>query len=128
MADEGRGYADEGEEMFCLALVAAVEPAAADEPGHGPFDNPPVASQPLRGLDAAAGGAVPDAAPAEPSARVVVVVALVGVKLAGLPSTGSSSRSDRGNPAYARLEALTVVHVGAGDSQDSGSPFRSVIR
>jgi hypothetical protein len=29
VADEGCGYADEGEEVYRLAFVAAVEPAAA---------------------------------------------------------------------------------------------------
>jgi hypothetical protein len=36
----GRGYADEGEEVLCLAFAAAVEPAAVGEPGHGPLNNP----------------------------------------------------------------------------------------
>ena len=61
VADEGCGYAGEGEEVFCLAFVAAVESAAAGEPGHGPFDGPAVPPEPLRGLDALAGDAVPDA-------------------------------------------------------------------
>ena len=37
VTDEGCGYAGEGKEMFCLAFVAAVEPTAAGEPGHGPL-------------------------------------------------------------------------------------------
>lgn len=46
MADECGGYADEGEEVFGLALVAAVEASAVGEPGHGPFDHPAVTFQP----------------------------------------------------------------------------------
>ncbi|WP_162688410.1 MULTISPECIES: hypothetical protein [unclassified Streptomyces] len=33
--------------MFCLAFVSAVEPTAAGEPGHGPFDDPSVAAESL---------------------------------------------------------------------------------
>jgi hypothetical protein len=43
---EGR-YADEGEEVFGLALVATVEPSASGQPGHGPLDHPPVTAEPL---------------------------------------------------------------------------------
>lgn len=62
VADEGAGDASEGEEVFGFAFVAAVEAAAAGEPGHGPFYGPAVAAQPLRGLDSSAGDAVLDAA------------------------------------------------------------------
>lgn len=79
VTDEGCGYADEGEEVFGLALVTAVEATAAGEPGHGSLDAPAVSAEPLRGLDALACDAVADAAFAEPSAQVVVVVALVRV-------------------------------------------------
>lgn len=34
-------------EVVGFAFVAAVETAAADEPGHGAFDGPAVADQPL---------------------------------------------------------------------------------
>lgn len=47
VADKGCGYADEGEEMFRLAFVTVVESTAAGEPGHGPFNNPSVAAEPL---------------------------------------------------------------------------------
>jgi hypothetical protein len=47
VTDEGCGYAGEGKEMFCLAFIAAVESAAAGEPGNGPFNNPSVAAEPL---------------------------------------------------------------------------------
>lgn len=117
MADEGCGYADEGEEVFGLALVTAVEPTAAGEPGHGPFDDPPVAAQSLRGLDSLAGDAVADAAVAEPSAQVVVVVALVCVELAGPASTGSSPGPDRWDAPHEWFKAEAVVHVRAGNAQ-----------
>lgn len=67
VADEGHGYAGEGKEVFSLAFVAAVESAAAGEPGHGSLDDPSVAPEPLRGLDPLAGDAVLDATPSSPS-------------------------------------------------------------
>lgn len=76
MADESCGNADEGEEVLSFALVAAVQAAAAGQPGHGALHHPAVAAQPLGGLDALAGDAVVNAALAEPSAQVVVVVSL----------------------------------------------------
>src|SRR5687768_14117076 len=37
VADEGAGDGGEGEEVFGLAFVAAVQAAAAGQPGHGAF-------------------------------------------------------------------------------------------
>jgi hypothetical protein len=48
VADENCGY----------AFIAAVEPSAAGQPGHGSLDHPSITAQPLRGLDALAGDAV----------------------------------------------------------------------
>lgn len=42
---EGRGDGGEGEEVFRLALVAAVEAPAAGQPGRGPFHDPAVPAQ-----------------------------------------------------------------------------------
>lgn len=125
VTDEGRGYADEPKEVFGLAFVAAVKPAAptqpasqpAGQPGHSTLDYPPVAAEPLRGLDALASDAVADAAFAEPSAQVDVVVSLVRVQFRRLSSAGSTARSDRWSPAHERLQAEAVVHVGARDAQ-----------
>jgi hypothetical protein len=47
VTDEGCGYADEGEEVFGLALVTAVQTTAAGEPGHGSLDDPAVSAEPL---------------------------------------------------------------------------------
>jgi len=60
VTDEDAGDGGEGKEVVRLAFVAAVEPAAASEPGHGPFDGPAMAAQSLRGLDAPARDAVGD--------------------------------------------------------------------
>lgn len=76
VADEGCGYADEGEEALGLAFVAAVQAPASGEPGHGPFDDPAVAPNTRRRLGDLASDAVPDPSLAEPSPQVIVVVAL----------------------------------------------------
>lgn len=47
VANEGCGYADEGQEVLCLAFVAAVESAAAREPGHGPLYDPAMTAESL---------------------------------------------------------------------------------
>ncbi|GAB1340126.1 hypothetical protein ACE1SV_67160 [Streptomyces sp. E-15] len=78
VADEGCGYADEGQEVVGLSLVAAVQPAASGQPGDRSFDDPAVSAEPRGGLDALAGDAVADATPAKSFPQVVVVVALVG--------------------------------------------------
>jgi hypothetical protein len=48
------------EEVLRLALVAAVEAAAAGEPRHGALDAPAMTPKPLRGPDSLASDAVPD--------------------------------------------------------------------
>lgn len=66
--------------MDGLSFVAAVEPAAAGEPGHGPLNGPAVAAQSLGGLDSLAGDAGCDATFPEPLPQVAVVVGLVGME------------------------------------------------
>lgn len=87
VADEGCGYADEGEEVLGLAFVASVQTPATGQPGHGSLDHPAVAAQSLGGLDALAGNAVADTALAELSAQVIVVVAFVRVQFRRPPAT-----------------------------------------
>jgi hypothetical protein len=87
---EGRGDGCEGKEVFRLALVAAVQAAAAGQPGHGPLHHSAVPAQPPGGLDALAGKAVPDAAGGGPSPQVAVVVSLVTVQL-GWPSASRAA-------------------------------------
>lgn len=120
VADEGCGYAYEGEEVFGLAFVAAVQTSATGKPGHRSFDDPAVAAQPGGGLDALAGDAVTDSALTEPSAQVVVVVPLVGVELGRAPTAWAASGADGRDPTHERLQAEAVVRVGAGDTQGQG--------
>jgi hypothetical protein len=42
VADEGGRDTDEGEEVLGLSFVAAVQPTAAGQPGHGALDHPAV--------------------------------------------------------------------------------------
>lgn len=58
-----------------------------------------------------------DTPTAQPSAQVVGVVALVGMRFAGPPTAGSTTGADGRNAAHERPQALAVVHVGAGDAQ-----------
>src|SRR5690606_24923845 len=50
-ADEGGGQREEGCEGVGAAFVAQRRAAVAGEPGHGAFDDPPVAAEALLGLD-----------------------------------------------------------------------------
>jgi hypothetical protein len=82
--------------MLGLALITTVKTAAAGGPGHGAFDRPAVTSQPLGGLNSLAGDAVPDASAAQPSPQVDIVLALVGMELAGPAAPGSPAGAERG--------------------------------
>lgn len=55
VADRGCSDACEGQEVFGLAFVAAVESADPAEPAHRPFDGSAVSAEPGRGVDALAG-------------------------------------------------------------------------
>ena len=110
----------EGQEVVGFAFVAAVQASASGEPGHGAFDGPTVAAEPLRSLDASAGDAVPDASAGQPSSEVAVVIALVGVELVGPAPPGSPAGSDRRYALHQRDQYLTVVRVGARDADGQG--------
>lgn len=120
MADEGCSDADEGEEVLGLSFVATVQASTAGQPGNGPLYHPAMVSEPLGRLDALAGNAMADAPLTEPFPQVVVVVALVGVELGGASAPWTTVGADGRDPAHERLQAQTVVQVGAGDSQRQG--------
>jgi hypothetical protein len=67
--DQRAGDADEGEETPGLALVAAMEPAAAGEPRQGGFNRPSVPPQSVGGIDAAASDARRNPPAPQPGAR-----------------------------------------------------------
>lgn len=114
--------------MFCLALVAAVEPTAVGEPGHSALDRPAMAAQPCRGFDALACNAVGDAAFTQPSPQVVIVVALVGVQLGGLASAWAAAGAYRRDPADQRLQGWLSWRLAPDMPTEMGKPVRSVIR
>src|SRR6266498_1269295 len=79
-ADQGAGEGEEGHHPGFGALVADLEAAATQQPGHRALDLPALAAQPLRRLDPAAGDPGGDAAAAQRPSAARVVVALVGVE------------------------------------------------
>jgi hypothetical protein len=71
VADEGCGYADEGQEVLGLSLVTAVQPSTPAQPGDRSLDDPTVSAEPRGRLDAFAGDAVADATLTKPFPQVV---------------------------------------------------------
>ncbi len=122
------GYADEGEEVFGLTFVAAVQTSAAGKPGDRSSDDPAVAAQPGGGLDALAGDMVTDSALTEPSAQVVVVVFLVGMELGGRRRRGPRRERMGGIPRTSGSRPRLSCVLEAEIPRDRGSPLRSVIR
>lgn len=122
VADQGRGYAGEGKEVFGFAFVAAVEPTTAGQPGHRSLHHPAVPPQTLRGLDAPTGDAVAYAALREPSAQVVIVVSLVAVEFFGPSAARAAVGTDRRDTAHQRYQPLAVMDVGRGDPKRQRQP------
>jgi hypothetical protein len=120
VAYEGCGDGSEGQEVFRLALVAAVQASAAGQPGHGPLHDPAVSSQVPGRLDALAGEAVPDAAGSKPSPQMAIVVALVAVQFPGPPASRAATGADGRDATDQRDEGLAVVEVRGGDADRQG--------
>ncbi len=114
--------------MGGLAFAAAVEAAAADEPGHGPFDGPTASAESLRGLGALVGDAVPDASLRQLLSQVAVVVVLVGVELAGPATTRPRQVRIGGTPFTSGTGAWLSWTLAPEIPTDRGRPVRSVIR
>ncbi len=106
--------------MFSLALVTTMKATAAGQPGHRPLHGPPVAAQPLRGLDPLARDARDDVPAAEPPSQVVVVVPLVGVELGGPSPTWSTARADRRDTPYQGFHSQAVMCVRSRDADREG--------
>ncbi len=102
------------------ALRTRTWKSSAGEPGHGAFDGPALASEPLWGFDAFAGDAVGDAASAQPSTQVGVVVALVRVEFSLLGPPRPAAEADRRNALDQGNQGLAVVQVRARDSDRGG--------
>jgi hypothetical protein len=119
-ADQGGRDTGEGQEMLGLALVAAVQATAPEQPRHHSLHGPPVAAQLLGGLDGSAGEARGDVARAKPSPQAVVAVALVSMELGGPPSAGPAPGTNGGYAPYQGFESLAVVRVRGGDTDREG--------
>ena len=104
VATEGCGEAEKCQVVAGVAFVAVIEPAVSGQPGHGPFDDPPSASQSFAGLDALAGDTNANALAPQPFSQVGDVVGLVGVETlrlegsAGWPHRRSRRSSRRYRP------------------------------
>ena len=97
------------------ALVADGEPAAAQQPGQGPFHLPAVAAQPLAGLDPTTGDPRADASAAQRPSASGEVIALVSVQLGRAPArpTRSAPRPDhRWDGIHQLFQERRVVGVG----------------
>ena len=79
-ADEGARRRGEGPVDVGAALAADREPSEAGEPSQGSFDDPAVAAEAIRALDAAAGDARRDRPLATFGSAAAVVAGLVGVE------------------------------------------------
>jgi hypothetical protein len=121
--------------VFGLAFVASVQSAASGEPGHGALDHPSMSAQALGVFDAAAGDAGCDAAFAEPSPQVGVVIAFVAMELCGAAAPWAAGAANGRNPGDERLQSEAVVCVGGRDGDGDGQAatvddevdFRSVL-
>lgn len=101
-------------------LVAYLEPPKAVEPAQGALDHPAESPQLVLRLDAAAGDAWDDPAPAEGLSKVLVVVSLVGVEFLGsAPWTADAARPDRLERIDGGDEHLGVVDVGGAHQHEA---------
>jgi hypothetical protein len=120
VAGEGGGEGEEAEEVAGFAFPSRGQAAVVAEPGETALDDPPVTAQSLRGLDTLSGDLGGDAALAEPSAQVVVVVALVRVELRRFPATGPAAGCDVGYRLHQGDECVAVVGVGGAECDGEG--------
>lgn len=123
--------------MFGLALVAAVQAAAAGQPRQRPLHGPTVSAKPLRGFNTPAGDARGDIPGSEPSAQVAVVIPLVGMELGGPTATWPAPGRRRRGPRRERIGGMPrtkgsipwLSWVFAAETPiERGRPVRSVIK
>jgi hypothetical protein len=92
-------------------IEANGEAAELVQPGNRSLDNPPVAPESVRGLDAAPGDARHDAAKSARETATIEVVALVGVEARGAATRSTSRPVDRRNLLEQVAEQSRVVDV-----------------
>ena len=116
-ADHRTGQHGQGVEAFGGTLIADPQSPEAIQPGPGAFDRPPVAAQPGRGLNPAAGDAGLDPSPAQLAGATAVIVGLVGMHLAGTAPPAAGGHADRRDVLQHRLQHGRVVGVGRAHDQ-----------
>ncbi|GIH44779.1 hypothetical protein Mco01_77790 [Microbispora corallina] len=113
--------------MVGPAFVAAVQAAAAGQPGDGPLHDPAVPAQALAGLDPAAGEARDDAPTAEEGAQVGIVITLVAVELCRPSAAGPRRERIGGIPRTSGSKAWLSWVLAAPIPTEIGRPLRSMI-
>ena len=96
-------------------LVADGESPILGKPRQRPFHDPPMPTELLARLDAAAGDARCDAPPAAGVPTTVVVIPLVAVELVGALAGAAPESLDRPDRIEQRLQQARVVPVGRAD-------------
>ena len=107
-------------------LIAHGQPTEAIEPGQRPLHDPPVPSEALAGLHAAAGDPWEDAPLPAGSTTARVVVALIGVQLVRTPTRSSRTASrlaDRLDRVQGGFQQPRVMHVGRRERHGEGDPL-----
>jgi hypothetical protein len=111
LAGECGGEGEEGAEQVGVVFVADGEPVVVEEPGDAAFDDPAILAEGGAGVDACACDAGCDPSVAESSAQFGGVVGLVGVRLGGPCSSGTSPRAHCGDGFDQWCERVSVVGV-----------------
>lgn len=103
-------------------LVADAQAAVAMPPGEGAFDDPAVAAQPLRGLDATAGDARANVATAGGRPATRKIVALVGMHLGRFAARASAPLADDRYGVEQRHKTQRAVRVGRAKERGKRKP------
>jgi len=115
---------EEAEIVRSAPIVPCAEAAHGVEPREVSLDDPAVAAEAFRRVDAAPRDAREDAAHAARRATLPVIVALVGVRLAWpMPGSAGAGAAERRNRVKQRLEELTVMHVRRGQEDRERNPL-----
>ncbi len=127
-ADHGAGQAEDGLVDVGSSFGADARAAEVFEPGEGAFDGPADGAQAGAVFDAAAGDDGGDAAGADQAAVLVVVVAAVGVELAGRCSGLPAAPRIGGMASSGGISWVTSLRWPPVSVPASGVPWASVIR
>jgi hypothetical protein len=111
-ADESAREIEEGKVHVGQPFVADGESTEPVEPSEGPFDDPPMPTQPLTGLDPSPSDAAADATPTQIVPTAAEVVALVGMQLGGSLPWSAVRSLDRLDRLDQLFEDDRVVDVG----------------